>query len=180
MPGFNIGGGGGNNEPSNTVEPLRNHRWRIISLGADGVDGGVISRDKLVYAKTLQLPEFAVEEEMVTGAAIKYKFAKIVNWGDVTVSFYDVSGVHSGLTTWQGKVYTAEAGIKPADEYKKQCRFQMTDGAGKEDGPLYILKGSWPKTISHSALSYEDSDLKLVNLVISYDWAEVKFLTRAQ
>lgn len=178
MPGFNIGSGG-NGQPSNTTEAFRNHRWRIVSLGADGVDGGVINRDKLVFAKTLQLPEFNVEEEMVTGAAIKYKFAKIVNWGDVVVGFYDVSGVYDGLMTWQGKVYKAQTGIGIADDYKKECRFQLTNGQGQEDGPLYVLKGSWPKIISHSTLSYEDSDLKMVNLTLSYDWAEIRFGTRA-
>lgn len=180
MPGFNISGSREKGESGVTVEIFRNHRWRIVSLGADGVDGGVINRDNLIYAKSLQLPEFNVEEEMVTGAAIKYKFAKIVNWGDVVVTFYDVEGVYSGLMTWQGKVYTSQKGIGIADDYKKECRFQMTDGAGKEAGPLYVLKGSWPKVINHSTLSYEDTELKLINLTLSYDWAEIRFLTRAQ
>jgi hypothetical protein len=179
MPGFNIGGGN-NREPSNTIEAFRNHRWRIMSLGADGTTGGVINSDKLVFAKSLQLPEFNVEEEMVTGAAIKYKFAKIVNWGDVVVTFYDVSGVYDGIMTWQGKVYSAQTGIGVADDYKKESRFQMTNGQGTEDGPLYVLKGSWPKVVNHSTLSYEDTELKLINLTLSYDWAEIRFLTRAQ
>lgn len=179
MPGFNINAGQAvGPEPSIYIEPLRNHRWRIVALGADGATGGVIGRDKLCYAKTLQLPEFAVEEEQIPGSAIKYKFAKMVNWGDVTVTFYDVDGVYGGLIGWQNKVYEPNTGIKLADDYKKQCRFQMTDGSGRDTGPLYRLIGSWPKNISHSALSYEDSELKLINLVISYDWAEIKFGTQ--
>lgn len=179
MPGFNINSNTQQGpEASIFIESQRNHRWRIISLGADGATGGVIGRDALVYAKSLQLPEFNVEEEIVPGSAIKYKFAKFVNWGDVVVSFYDVSGVYAGLIKWQNLVYTDTAGIGIADNYKKQSRFQQTNGAGQDSGPLYRLIGSWPKIISHSTLSYEDSELKLINLTLSYDWADIKFGTQ--
>lgn len=164
MPGFNIGGGD-NNDPSSRSEVNRAHRWRIITLGEN-----LINRDELVFAKTLQLPNFAVEEEMITSAAIKYKFAKTVNWEDVTVQFYDSLGLFSELEKWRSLVWTPTDGIKPASEYKKQSMFGLTQGDGSITHS-FVLHGSWPKTITHSALSYESSDFKYIDLVLSYDFA---------
>jgi hypothetical protein len=168
MPGFNIGGGGGGSEPSNSSNLNRNHRWRIISLGES-----IIPRTALIFVKSLQLPAFTVEEEIVTGAAIKYKFAKTVNWEDVLITFYDNVGLIDDLLKWQKLVYDSGAGIKLANDYKKSSSFELTDGAGKSAGSQYFLINSWPKNISHSQLSYEDSEIKLVNMTLSYDWAEI-------
>jgi hypothetical protein len=172
MPGFNIGGGGGADEPSNTVEIHRANRWRILSLG-DIAFGD--ERSTLLYAKSLVLPGFNVEEEIVEGGAVKYKFAKMVNWEDVSLEFYDVFGVFATLASWQSQVFTPETGIGLADEYKKNCTFVLTDGAGKpvddeDNGFPFTLHGAWPKQISHSPLSYESSDLKLVSMILSYDY----------
>lgn len=164
MPGFNI-------NSSDPAEPSpmpgndihRAHRWRIVSLG------DVNSRTAFLYAKSLVLPGFTVEEEIVNGAAIKYKFAKMVNWEDVSIEFYDVFGVFESLQKWQDQVYTPDGGIQPAGSYKKTSSFVLTDGSGKDIRP-FTLHGSWPKQLSHSPLSYESSELKLVSLVLSYDF----------
>lgn len=170
MPGFNIGGGQ-SSDPSSTLksDAHRAHRWQIESLGELQDSSRVF-----LYAKTLQLPNFSVEEETYVGASVKYKFAKVVNWEDVTVSFYDVFGLYEQLISWQNMVFTPSEGIKSANEYKKESRFQMTDGRGSPAGPKYILKNSWPKTISHSPLSYESSEIKLLTIVLSYDFADIQ------
>lgn len=165
MPGFNIGGGGSGNDPSNTVELNRAHRWRIVSLGENLIDGNM-----LLFAKTMQLPGFTVEEEVITSAAIKYKFAKTVNWEDVSISFYDTVGLFPMLVEWQNKVYTEDAGIQPANSYKLESRLAQTDNTG-EDINQFTLHGSWPKSLTHSPLSYESSDIKMIDLVLSYDFA---------
>jgi hypothetical protein len=170
MPGFNIGAGGGFREPSITVEPNRAHRWRIESLG-----DGQIARATKVYAKSLQLPGYSIEEEIINGAAVKYKFAKIVNWEDVTISFYDVADPNliNDLLEWEREVYTSGRGIRDANDYKKKCSFVLTNGQGDIVGPAFTLFNSWPKSVTHSALSYDNSEFKLVNLTLSYDWAEI-------
>lgn len=168
MPGFNIGGGSTGSQPSNQEEVNRNHRWRIITLGEN-----LISRDRLVFAKTLQLPSFSIEEESVMGAHIKYKFAKCVNWEDVVVTFYDTDDLLDLLIEWQNKVFDNQAGIKLANDYKRRSAFALTDGDGTESDIKYQLINSWPKSISHSQLSYEDSEIKLINLTLSYDFAVV-------
>jgi len=177
LPGFSINSAGNRIEPSNNTEIFRSHRWRIIALG--GESGGAGLADKLIYVKSLQLPSFTFEEETVIGGAIKYKFAKTVNWEDVVVTFYDTVGVYDNLINWQNDVYTPSAGIKPADSYKRQSSFALTDGSGAESHQ-FVLKNSWPKSVSHSALSYDNSEIKLLNLTLSYDWAEIFFSTRSQ
>jgi hypothetical protein len=167
MPGFNIGGGaGGQNEPNSRVEILRAHRWQIISLGKPNIR---INPTTLLYAKSLSLPGFNVEEEIVSGAALKYKFAKMVNWEDVSIEFYDVVGVFDDLRQWQDAVFTPQTGIQPANSYKMLASFALTDGAGTHETE-FTLHGAWPKQLTHSPLSYESSELKLVSLVLSYDF----------
>lgn len=167
MPGFNIGSGN-SGDPSPNTEVHRAHRWRIETLGA------LQNTGNFLYAKTLQLPNFSVDEETYIGASVKYKFAKVINWEDVTVTFYDVIGLYEQLFGWQNQVFTPNEGIKPADDYKEESRFVQTDGMGEQAGPRYILKNSWPKTISHSPLSYESSEIKLITLVLSYDYADIQ------
>lgn len=171
MPGFNIGGGGDDfQEPASTVEIHRAHRWRIEKLG------DVDFRTVLVYAKSVTLPGFTVEEEIVSSAALKYKFAKMVNWEDVSVEFYDVFGVFDPLVEWQNEVFTPENGIGVANDYKKDCTFILTNGSGNDSDdngnslPKFTLHGAWPKQLTHSPLSYENSELKTVSLVLSYDY----------
>lgn len=163
MPGFNIGGGDG---PSNSPDLHRSHRWEIINLG------GYVRSEHRMCAKSLSLPTFAAEEEIVMGAAIKYKFAKAINWEDVQLSFYDTVGLYASLLKWQDAVYTADAGIKPASSYKADAAFTLVDGDGFPIGQEITLKNSWPKSISHSPLSYESSDIKQIDITLSYDWAE--------
>ncbi|MEM3000625.1 MAG: hypothetical protein QXU32_00630 [Nitrososphaerales archaeon] len=165
MPGFNIGGSTG--PPIAPKKDLhRAHRWRIVTLG------GFVTRDNLLYARTLTLPTFSVEEELVMGSSIKYKFAKAINWEDVRVSFYDIIGLYEDLVKWQDAVYTPTTGINVADSYKRDSIFELVDGMGNMAGLQHILKNSWPKSISHSELNYESSGIKLIELTLSYDWAE--------
>jgi hypothetical protein len=174
MPGFNIGSDA-SSEASITVTTHRSHRWRITSLGE-----GLINKPTMLYAKSIQLPGFSIEEEIVVGASIKYKFAKTVNWEDVSLSFYDVMGMIGDMRTWQDKVYTNGEGINSANDYKKTSSFILTDGVGESTGPTFTLKNSWPKSISHSELSYDNSEIKLINMILSYDWAEIEAPSQPQ
>lgn len=172
MPGFNIGGGNPDNtsEPSPLIEIHRAHRWRIFQLG------DLALGNMALYAKTLSLPGFTVEEEIVNSSALKYKFAKMVNWEDVVIEFYDVFGMFDALVEWQNLVFTPADGIGVANDYKKNCVFELTTGSGDNmdaNGnllPVFTLNGAWPKQLTHSPLSYENSELKTISLVLSYDY----------
>jgi hypothetical protein len=163
MPGFNIGGQG--NGPSNVVEIHRQHRWAIQTFGDIRPD------NEILIAESLQLPNVNIEEQIIQGALLSYKFAKVVKWDDATVTFYDTRQLLSRLQEWRDEVYTVESGLGTHTTYKKDSSFFLLDG---EDGPTVelTLKNSWPKIIAHGPLSYGSSDLKIVTVTLSYDYAE--------
>lgn len=166
MPGFSINGGGGN--VPNTIELLTNYRWLITELGP-------VSSDSLVVARDLVLPESRVEVQEILGGLIWYKFAKNVKWQDVTVVFYDDGKILDGIEQWRELVYTIEDGIKthtPGSGYKRKCAFELLDGAGDVKKSLSLMN-AWPTAVSHGRLSYSDSEIKIVNLILAYDWAEI-------
>jgi len=187
MPGFNIGGNGSG--PSNLIRLHREHRWEIMDLGIPaGVSGvaqpggrsGTIARSPSqhtrnatkFYAKTLQLPSLSFENEEVKGAGHKYKFAREADWDDVTVTFYDTFGLYQQFKTWQDLIWTPENGIGLADIYKGHPSFALIDEQGKRI-QRYNLKGAYPRKISHGDLSYTSSEVKLLSVTFSYDWAEI-------
>lgn len=172
MPGFNIGssGQGSEEQPGSTFELHRVHRWKIHQLIAGGSQS-LLTSDDLLYAKSITLPAFNVEEESVRGGSIAYKFAKGINWDDVTVVFYDVFDLLPNIEKMRQTVWTPEEGLKVANNYKGDSEFWLLNGYG-DAVRKFILRNSWVKAISHSELTYTNSDIKEVTLTISYDWAE--------
>lgn len=171
MPGFNIvttGGDAAKEQPSATFELNRAHRWKIQQLvvGAKSL----ITEANLVYVKSITLPAFNVEEEIIKGGSISYKFAKGINWEDVTVVFYDVEGILEQIEKIRQLVWTPDSGLMAANDYKGITEFWLTNGDG-DPTRKFFLENSWVKNISHSDLTYTSSDIKEVTLVISYDWA---------
>lgn len=165
MPGFNIGGGG--DGPDSKLELLFNHRWIIEQLGP-------ISRDQLIIARDLMLPDLKIERQEINGGTIIYKFAKSVKWDDVQVTFYDDGNILNEIRDWLELVYTNDEGIKshaPSGGYKQECKFKLLGGEGKAINTI-VLKNAWPVSVSQGKLTYTNSDIKLITLTLAYDWAE--------
>jgi hypothetical protein len=170
MPGFNIQGSG-NNSPNHLVEFHRAHRWIIEALGTEPTQ----PKERL-YAQSIQLPSVTFEEEKIkSGAAVEYKIAKKASWQDFTIKFYDVYGLYKLFDTWQKKVWNADAGIGRANDYKSDVILVLTDGEGKEK-QKYTAFGAYPKSITHGDLSYASSDVKLLTVTYSYDFAKMVFM----
>lgn len=170
MPGFNIDKGSDLLQPSASSKELnRASRWKIDRLvAAEGKS--IISRDSLLYAKSLTLPAYTAEEEQVLGGSISYKFAKTIAWEDVKVTFYDVDGILGEINVGRYKIWNDSIGLQHADNYKGESIFHLVDGDGRISRE-FILKNSWIKGVSHSDMSYDSSAIKEVTLTISYDWA---------
>lgn len=171
MPGFAIFAGDG---PSNTPEVHRNHRWSIVVDFPIG-SGGSPAAERLgtLYAQNVMIPELSFEEEKILGGSIEYKIAKKASWGDVTVKFYDVYGLYQSYREWQQLIWTPETGIGKASDYKGRVHINMLDGSGTVK-QQYTLRGAYPKRISHGELSYTNSDLKILTIVFSYDFADIE------
>lgn len=171
MPGFNVADGKDRSQPSSTIETHRSHRWRINRLVNTGDGPDLFSQDLRIYAKSVSLPSFSADEEIVLGGSITYKFAKGINFEDVKVTFYDVFGILDAIKKSMATVWSTEKGLGTAAKYKGISEFQLLNSDG-DPTYAFILKNSWIKNVTHSDLSFDSSSIKEVTLTISYDWAE--------
>lgn len=175
MPGFIIGNGQSGPGPLANVEFHRSHRWVIHTLGIPASVGGTRTATSAFYrfyAKSLELPSLTLEEETVEGASVRYKFAKKAIWDNITISFYDVFGLYPALREWQKKIWTPERGLGLVNDYVGRPVFLLLDGQGTEQ-QRFELVGAYPSKISHGELSYASSEIKLLNVVFTFNWAEI-------
>lgn len=180
MPGFAVSGGingpfGGQGQEwagSSTREFIYTYTWQIMNLMDRNVN---ISgpESALIYAKEMTLPTFSVGIENHQGASLEYKFAKSVSWDDIKITFYDSVGMINILRSWRQQVWTADQGLLQADEYKKESEIDvLTPSWIPETATTWRLFGSWPSTIRHGDLTYTSSDVKIVEITVTYDFAD--------
>jgi hypothetical protein len=142
------------------------YTWEIGSvMGTPGSD------DSIIYCKSATLPTFTVQQEQVVGGSLLYKFAKTVDWADVTISFYDCKGTLATLKQWREAVWKPSSGFQPVRQYKKTTTLNTFLPTG-ENVNNFRLIGSWPSKIAHADLTYTATDVKEVIVNISYDYAE--------
>ena len=171
MPGFIINGHGGmpvdgNGAPDNT-EYYYTYTWEIENF----YEFQSYSNIGISHCKTMTLPTFNVAQETVMGASLEYKFAKSVNWADVKVAWYDTSGFLDTMKKWRKTVWSPKQGFAAVNTYKKESRFRtfLPDG---EEAQTFRLINSWPSVIKYGDLTYTNSDVKMVEVTLTYDWAE--------
>lgn len=134
--------------------------------------------------KDVTLPTFTVNKETVEGAHIEYKFAKSVSWEDVSVTWYDVDGLFRDILSWRSSIWNADSiGLKQAAEYKKKTTINSFVGSYLGDPQQrpyqrYELYNSWPSSIKYGDLTYTSSEVKLVTVTITYDWAVESEITK--
>ena len=180
MPGFRISQ---KELPDRAIdhkaEFLRQHRWLISDLGfPDSLSGDRAGKNRLaLYAKSIELPAVDFEELNIKGLSLDYKIAKKAKFDAVTIKLYDIYGLHKIFDEWQEKIWTPSEGIKPADEYKGEAVFNLLDGDGN-NLRKYRLKGAYPKRVYHDPLSMSDSEIKLLSVTYSFDWAERELFDR--
>lgn len=167
MPGFNIGGNDNGGAPDAKREPLRAYRWFLQTINAPGVSNGSGSgTSPLSAAAELDIPTFEFEELTVLGMSAEYKFAKRPKFNDIEIQFYDVIGLQDLFEGWMGKIWTPETGFT-GDKYKGSLYFQLLDNQGSPLATFSIYQ-AWPKSLSHTRLSYSDNNLKRLNVKFSY------------
>lgn len=168
MPGFKVSGYGGNNRYANpNAQYFTKFYWEIENLFATNFKAGSV----LVALKSCSLPTFKVEVETVLGASHKYKHAKSIDWENIKVTWYDTAGLLSYMKSWRESVWTQGGGLNLPDSYKKNSKIliKTPDESASQSWALYQ---SWPAAITHGDLSYTESDVKLIDVDIVYDWAE--------
>ena len=94
-----------------------------------------------------------------------------MTWDDVKVTWYDTYLMLDTLKKWRESVWTPEKGLMPATDYKTGSILStnLPDGTATNE---WNLVNSWPSTIRYGDLTYTNSDIKIVDVTIAYDWAE--------
>ena len=98
LPGFIIGDTKENNTPDGfklntaTDEYYTNFFWDVSNI-LDITLTNKPGPKSLLALKECKLPTFTIEEEKVLGSSVEYKFAKKVNWDDISITWYDNFGL---------------------------------------------------------------------------------------
>jgi len=173
MPGFMVGPGLGEPVPAENVKPFYTYTWDIPFLFGDNVT----IETPAVFGRDCVLPTFAVQREEVEGGSIIYKFASYVNWEDVRLTFYDIPvggyKLADQLRVWRDSVWEPGSGLYFAEQYKKETVLRQFNMDTTETY-AWRLYGSWPQSIRDGELSYTRSEVKIVDVVVVYDWADTK------
>lgn len=175
MPGFNVNTIGGNTTltPA-TAEYYYSYTWQILQL-FNVLPGEVQTDDSpLIHAKDMTLPTFTVNKETVMGASIDYKYAKGISCEDIKITWYDTYGLLSLIRAWRRRVWTPESGLGQSNAYKRRSilvnYLPDTESINAHGVVEYTLIGSWPSVIRYGDLTYANSDAKLVEVTLTYDW----------
>ena len=175
MPGFIIGDTKEDTKASSinmnvtNSEYYTNFFWDVKKVLGDVIS--LNNKAPLLALVDCKLPTFTVEEEKGMGGSIDYKFAKKVNYEDVSMVWYDNVGLLPIMLDWMKSIFTPESGIAFANDYKKDTEIHAftSDGSKRQ---VHTLIQSWPKSIKFSDLSYTSSDIKKVDMTLSYDFAK--------
>jgi hypothetical protein len=104
----------------------------------------------------------------------------MVTWEDIKITFYDtvIAGdsdaqqlkVSTVLNSWREKVWSSTTGLANPSDYKKDSKIS-TYTLDWVIRSTWTLHGSWPSIIKEGDLTYTNTDIKVVEITISYDWA---------
>lgn len=184
MPGFNVPSpfegtiGETDIEAANEIRPFTTYTWRIPFLFGEPIKGD----SPIIFVKDATTPSFNAKRKEIQGSSLIYKYADSIIWDDIRLSFYDITShykksVSSILEGWRKKVWDETNGIGTAGGvsskvggYKldSQIDCYTYDDVLKE---RWTLKGSWPQSIRYGDLTYTESNVKLVEVVVTYDYA---------
>lgn len=170
MPGFSTpvkdGVIGGHGIKANSgAQYYYNYTWQIFQLAGMSFDGTA-----LINLRDASLPTFTANQDSYVSSSLEYKWAKSVTWDDIKVSWYDTWGLNDIMRTWRGSVWSEKNGLQVAGEYKKRSQIDVYLPSGY--GTItWCLVGSWPKIIKQGELTYTSSDVKLIEVTVTYDWA---------
>jgi hypothetical protein len=187
MPGFRI------RDVGSTEDDAVNHRTEVYYKYTFKVDFNRILKGRTgavgfparvanfndpnagVMVKDVVLPNFTVNKGTVKGAALEYKHAKSVTYDDVKVSWYDTEELLSTILLWRSTVWSPQLGLSATNEYKAISVIEQYLPSDGLTAPTreYKLINSWPSVIKHGELTYTDSEVNLVEVTLTYDWAEI-------
>jgi len=163
MPGFQVQTLG--KPVPSTIQYYYTYTWSLPTIFGIGAQS-----PPLVLLKEATTPTFTANKENYVGSSLEYKYAKSITWEDIKLTWYDSVGLIDIIRGWRESVWTPKDGLKPATEYKQTTELECFLPTGKRTYG-WKLNGSWPSQIRCGDLTYTNSDVKLVEVTVSYDCA---------
>jgi hypothetical protein len=129
----------------------------------------------MLLAKDATLPTFTISKDTVDGSSLVYKYAGMVTWEDIRITLYDVvindsTKISTILKTWREKVWDAKTGLKSPYDYKQDSVIS-TYTLDMIIKSAWTLHGSWPSSVKEGDVTYTSTDIKVIDITVSYDWA---------
>ena len=172
MPGFAVAPENVNFNDNNPLAPSRADYYYTYTWYAPVIQGwGVSDAQSLIHLKEASLPTYTANVEKYIGGSVEYKFAKSVSWDDIKLSWYDTVGLLPVIREWRMRVWSPAYGLRSANEYKALTTLTCFLPNGDREYS-YLLYGSWPSSIKHGDLTYSNSDVKSIDVTLTYDYAE--------
>ena len=169
MPGFIINGSGGPDQPPNTIETKRKHRWVFESIADTPMESNI-----LLLLKSATRPHFTLEEPQLHHNQEVAYFAGKQTWETITLTWYDGEqdpDVSRAAFEWvQSIVDLQSIQVNPPAEYKKTGNLLMLDGTGQPIERWQIF-GIWPKEVNWGDLDYSDTEIMTFEVIFRYDRA---------
>ena len=158
-----------------TSEPKRNFRFQvsIVGFGTDSV---------IWWAKNFKTPSYDVSETTHDYLDNKYYFPGRLTWADCTMTLVDpVSPNAAALTNniiLNSGYSVKDQGSTPSTMGKANSVAAVgaviTTIFNADGDPIeeWTLKNAFLKGATYSDLSYDNDDLRTIDLTWRYDWAE--------
>lgn len=170
--------------PSHVVETARKHRYVLEVLEPFGSrDDGI-----LVFLEKCTRPSPEFDKILIHSAQSEIPRPGKTHWKEVEFTFYEKcdgpvdesDSTYGPLVNtsarliyewWAASMMDVESGLhRSPSEYLKNCSLAMLDGNGDTIWQ-YDMYDAWPMKVSPSDLSYSDTDIATVSVLLAYSRA---------
>ena len=166
----------------NTTEPKQKHKFKITMTKLTG-DSSI-----MWYAKSVNLPSYEISQGEYQLGNHKFKYPGILTWNDVTLTMVDPSsktmeflsllkstGYNIPSQGGESAIFSGpngDTGISK-ESYDLGIQIQIINSDDGTPRETYELKNPFIKSMNLGDLSYDSEDLIEVQMVISYDFADI-------
>jgi len=149
--------------------PQKSYQWEVDVQGLS--TGGL--QGLSFYAKTISIPQIAVEQIIINYKGLKTHHAgRDASGHTVTISFWDdeAQTIHKFFDDWMNLVLNQENGASVGrDIYSADLVIRLMDSSDAETTSTIKLTKVFPTDMAEIALSYDSSEPVEHSITLSFD-----------
>lgn len=158
-----------------SINPQKNYMWEV---SVKGLSTGVIGTMD-VYAKTISIPQTAVEQIILNHKGAKTHHAgRDASGHTMTATFWDDEAltIYKFFNDWLNLMNDQDTGAGIArDQYASDLVIKLKDSTDAVTTGTVTLTKAFPTDISEVSLSYDASDAIEVSVTFSFDAKHVEY-----